>query len=52
MPIQNVEHWEEQAWLAEEAATAITHPPAKAAMLEIAKLYRKLAEQTRKLTEE
>jgi len=49
MPIQSVEFWEEKAWLAEEAAKTMRTPAAKAAMLEIAQLYRKLAEQTRNL---
>ena len=51
MPIQSVEFWEEKTWLAEEAAETMSTPAAKAAMLEIAQLYRKLAEQTRKLKE-
>jgi hypothetical protein len=51
MPIQTVEHWEEKARLAEETAEAMRHAPARVAMLEIAQLYRQLAEQTRKLTE-
>lgn len=51
MPIQSVEYWEEKAWLAEEAAKTMDNPAAKAAMLEIAQLYQKLAEQTRKLKE-
>jgi hypothetical protein len=50
MPIQTVEHWEEKARLAEETAEAMAHAPARFAMLEIAQLYRKLAENTRKLT--
>jgi aminoglycoside phosphotransferase len=49
MPIQSVEYWEEKAWLAEEAAKGMNTEAAKASMLEIAQLYRKLAEQTRKL---
>ena len=49
MPIQSVEFWEEKAWLAEEAAETMNTPAAKAAMVEIAQLYRKLAEPTRKL---
>jgi hypothetical protein len=51
MPIQTVEHWEEKARLAQERAAAMNHPPARLAMLEIAQLYRQLAEQTRKLAE-
>jgi hypothetical protein len=35
----------------EEMAEAMGHAPARFAMLEIAQLYRNLAEQTRKLTE-
>jgi hypothetical protein len=50
MPVQSVEHWEEKARLAEETAEAMGHAPARFAMLEIAQLYRQLAEQTRKLT--
>jgi hypothetical protein len=49
MPIQSVEYWEEKAWLAEEAAQEMNTASAKAAMLQIAELSRKLAEQTRKL---
>jgi hypothetical protein len=45
MPIQTLEHWEEKA----RAAEAMAHAPARFAMLEIAQLYRQLAEQTRKL---
>jgi 3-deoxy-D-arabino-heptulosonate 7-phosphate (DAHP) synthase class II len=48
MPIQAVEHWEEKARLAQERAGAMNHPPAWLAM-EIAHLYQRLAEQTRKL---
>jgi hypothetical protein len=51
MPIQSVEHCEEKAGLAEEAARTMNTHAAKAAMLQIAELYRKLAEQTRKLKE-
>ena len=51
MPIQSVEYYEEKAWLADEAARTMNTPAAKAAMLQIAELYRKLAEQTRKLKE-
>jgi hypothetical protein len=49
MPIQSVEFWEEKAWLAQEEAKTMSTPAAKAAMLQIAELYLKLAEQTRKL---
>jgi hypothetical protein len=51
MPIQSVEYWEEKAWLAAEAADTMNTEAAKAAMLEIAQLYYKLADQTRKLKE-
>ena len=51
MPIQSVEFWEEKTWRGEEAAETMITPAAKAAMLEIAQLYRELAEQTRKLKE-
>lgn len=51
MPIQSVEQWEEKARFAEEAAAAMGIAPARFAMLEIARLYRLLAEQTRKLSE-
>jgi len=51
MPIQTVEHWEEKARRADEMAEAMAHAPARFAMLEIAQLYRQLAERTRKLTE-
>jgi predicted HAD superfamily phosphohydrolase len=51
IPIQTVEHWEEKARQAEEAAEAMRHAPARFSMLEIAQLYRQLAERTRKLTE-
>jgi hypothetical protein len=43
--------WEEKARLAEEAAKEMNSAASQAAMLEIAQLYRKLAEQTRKLKE-
>ena len=49
VPIQSFEYWEEKARLAEETAKAMRHAPTKAAMLEIAQLYRQLAERTRKL---
>jgi hypothetical protein len=54
MPIQSVEYWEEKAWLAEEAAKKMSTAAAesamlKSAMLEIAQLYRQLAEVTRRL---
>jgi hypothetical protein len=51
MPIQSVEYYEEKACLAEETANTMSARAAKTAMLEIAELYRKLAEQTRKLKE-
>jgi DNA-binding PucR family transcriptional regulator len=51
MPIQTVDHWEEKARRAEEMAEAMGHAPARFAMIESARLYRNLAEQTRKLTE-
>jgi len=51
MPVQTVEHWEEKARLAEEQAEAMRHAPARFAMLEIAQLYRQLADRTRKLSE-
>lgn len=49
MPIQSAEHWDQKVKAAEEMAEAMSISPAKSAMLEIAELYRKLAEQTRKL---
>jgi hypothetical protein len=52
MPIQSVEYWEEKVQRAEEMAEAMAHAPARFAMLEIAQLYRGLAEQTRKLLAE
>jgi len=51
MPIQSVEYLEKKAWLAEEAAKAMSSAAAKSAMLEIVQLYRQLAEVTRKLKE-
>ena len=51
MPIQTAEHWDEKTRLAIETAEAIAHAPARLAMLEIAELYRQLAERTRKLNE-
>jgi hypothetical protein len=51
MPIQSAEHQEEKARQAHEATNAMGHAPARSAMLEIAELYRQLAEKTRKLTE-
>ena len=51
MPIQTAEHWDEKARLAEETAEAMGHALARFATLEIAELYRQLAERTRKLTE-
>jgi hypothetical protein len=49
MPIKSVEHWLEKARLAAEAAETMSYAPAKAAMLELAALYRKLAQATLKL---
>jgi len=49
MPIQSVEHWEEKARLAKEMAATMQDAEMKASMLEIAQLYLKLAETTRKL---
>jgi hypothetical protein len=50
MPIQTAGHWDEKARLAEVLAENMGADPAKSAMVEIAQLYRQLAEQTRKLT--
>jgi hypothetical protein len=50
MPIQSIEHWEEKARLVMERTEEMNHSPARVAMLEIAQLYRQLAEHTRKLT--
>ena len=49
MPIQSVEYWQEKARNAEEMAAEMNHGAARQAMLQIAELYRKRAEQTAKL---
>ncbi|MEJ0017555.1 MAG: hypothetical protein WDN25_13510 [Acetobacteraceae bacterium] len=49
MPVQPAEHWDEKAKHAEDLAEAMRHSPSKESMLEIAKLYRQLAAETRKL---
>ena len=51
MSIYSVEYWEEKASLVDEAAQTMKTAQAKVTMYEIAELYRKLAEQTRKLKE-
>ena len=48
MPVQSAEHWDEKAKQAEEMAEAMGLAPTKAAMLEIAALYRQLAKRTSK----
>ena len=51
MPIQSVEHWQDKAARADEMAAKMMDATSRAAMLEIADLYRRLAEETRKLQE-
>ena len=51
MPVQSVNYWEEKARMADVLAQSMGHDAARIAMREIAQLYRKLAEQTRKLKE-
>jgi hypothetical protein len=50
--VQPAEHWDEKAVKAEEIASAMGVSPSKVSMIEIAQLYRQLAEQTRKLENE
>jgi hypothetical protein len=49
MPIQTAEHWLQKAALARQAAEQMNTDAAKTSMLEIARLYDSLAEQTQKL---
>jgi hypothetical protein len=51
MPIQTVQHWEEKARSAERMADEMSDNDARQAMLEVASLYWRLAEQTAKLAE-
>ena len=47
--MQTAQHWEAKAGDAEDVARAMAHSPDSFAMLEIARLYRRRAEKTRKL---
>ena len=47
--MQTAQHWEAKAVDAEDVARAMADSPDSFAMLEIARLYRRRAEQTRKL---
>ena len=47
--MQTAQHWETKAVDAEDVARAMAHSPDSFAMLEIARLYRWRAEQTRKM---
>lgn len=47
--MHTAQHWEAKAVDAEDVARAMAHAPDSFAMLEIARLYRRRAEQTRKL---
>jgi hypothetical protein len=49
MPMQTAQYWEANAVDAEDVARAMAHSPDSFRMLEIARLYRRRAEQTRKL---
>jgi hypothetical protein len=52
MPTRNAEYWEERAANAAADAEKMTNPVTRKALLEIAALYRIIAEQKRRLDEQ